>query len=146
MLSFPSRLIDRARYCLEQFELASQGAHPELLPGGSDIVHLEHIIPQKIKTKLAKKQFGDWVSYLGKDAVNLHPRYVSRIGNLTLFAGELNISASNNPYRRKKKAHAQSAFTLTKTLPVKYSGFRFKQVEQRSKDLADLALSIWPAI
>ena len=130
----------------EQFELASQGTHPELLPGGPDIVHLEHIIPQKIKTKLAKKQFGDWVSYLGKDAVNLHPRYVSRIGNLTLFAGELNISASNNPYRRKKKAHAQSAFTLTKTLPVKYSEFRFKQVEQRSKDLADLALSIWPAI
>ena len=143
---FPSRLIDRARYCLEQFELASQGTHLELLPGGPDIVHLEHIIPQKIKTKLAKKQFGDWVSYLGKDAVNLHPRYVSRIGNLTLFAGELNISASNNPYRRKKKAHAQSAFTLTKTLPVKYSEFRFKQVEQRSKDLADLALSIWPAI
>ena len=96
---FPSRLIDRARYCLEQFELASQSPHPELLPGGSDIVHIEHIIPQKIKTKKAKKKFGDWVSYLGKDAVNLHPRYVSRIGNLTLFAGELNISASNNPYR-----------------------------------------------
>ena len=143
---FPSRLIDRARYCLEQFELARQGTHPELLPGGPDIVHIEHIIPQKIKTKRAKKEFGDWVSYLGKDGVNLHPRYVSRIGNLTLFAGELNISASNNPYRRKKKAYAQSAFTLTKTLPVKYSAFRFKQVEQRSKDLADLALRIWPAI
>ena len=71
---------------------------------------------------------------------------MSRIGNLTLFAGELNISASNNPYRRKKKAHVKSAFTLTKTLPVKYSEFRFKQVEQRSKDLADLAISIWPAI
>ena len=140
---FPSRLIDRARYCLEQFELASQG---ELLPGGPDIVHIEHIIPQKIKTKKAKKEFGDWVDYLGKDAANLHPLYVSRIGNLTLFKGELNISASNNPYRRKKKAYAQSAFTLTKTLPVNYSTFRFMQVEQRSKNLADLALSIWPAI
>ena len=86
------------------------------------------------------------MSYLGKDGVNLHPRYVSRIGNLTLFAGELNISASNNPYRRKKKAHAQSAFTLTKTLPVEYSQFRFKQVEQRSNDLADLALRIWPTV
>ena len=143
---YPSRLIDRARYCLEQFELASQGTHPELLPGGPDIVHIEHIIPQKIKTKRAKKEFGDWVSYLGKDAVNLHPRYVSRIGNLTLFAGELNISASNNPYRRKKKAHVQSAFTLTKTLPAEYSQFRFKQVEQRSNDLADLAIRIWPAV
>ena len=50
------------------------------------------------------------------------------------------------PIAAKKKAHAQSAFTLTKTLPMKYSEFRFKQVEQRSKDLADLALRIWPAI
>lgn len=144
--TFPSRLLDRARYCLEQFELASQGTHPELLPGGPDIVHIEHIIPQKIKTKRAKKQLGDWVTYLGKDAVAQHPRYVSRIGNLTLFAGELNIGASNNPYRRKKAAHAQSAFALTKELPVKYPEFRFKQVESRSQVLADLALTIWPAI
>ena len=75
-----------------------------------------------------------------------HPRYVSRIGNLTLFAGDLNIGASNNPYRRKKAAHAQSAFALTKALPVKYPEFRFKQVESRSQVLADLALTIWPAI
>jgi hypothetical protein len=146
LATFPSRLLDRARYCLEQFELASQGTHPELLPGGPDIVHIEHIIPQKIKTKRAKKQLGDWVAYLGKDAVTQHPRYVSRIGNLTLFAGDLNISASNNPYRRKKAAHAQSAFALTKSLPVKYPEFRFKQVESRSQVLADLALTIWPAI
>ena len=52
-------------------------------------MHVEHIIPQKIKTKRSKKQFGDWVTYLGDDAVNRHPRYVARIGNLTLFAGEL---------------------------------------------------------
>jgi hypothetical protein len=142
--TFPSRLLDRARYCLERIEL--HDTHQELLPAGSDLVHIEHIIPQKIKTKRAKKQFGDWVTYLGKDAVSQHPRYVSRIGNLTLFSGELNISASNNPYHSKKVAHAKSAFKLTKELPVKYREFRFKQVEQRSTALADLALKIWPAI
>ena len=144
--TFPSRLMDRARYCLEQFELARQGAHTELLPGGPDIVHVEHIIPQKIKTKRSKKQFGDWVTYLGNDAVNRHPRYVARIGNLTLFAGELNIGASNNPYHRKKTAYLKSAFKLTQTLPTDYREFRFSQVEKRSESFADLALKIWPAI
>jgi hypothetical protein len=143
---FPSRLIDRARYCLEQLELAQQGAHLELLPGGPDIVHVEHIIPQKIKSKKAKKSLGDWVTYLGTDALARHPRYVSRIGNLTLFAGELNISASNNPYHRKKPAHTASAFKLTKTLAVDYPEFRFEQVEARSRVLAEMAVKIWPAI
>lgn len=143
---FPSRLMDRARYCLEQFELAKQGAHLELLPAGPDVVHVEHIIPQKIKTKKAKHRFGDWITYLGEQALQLHPRYVARIGNLTLFSGELNIGASNNPYHRKKTAHAQSAFKLTQTLPVEYPEFRFEQVEARSQTLADLALKIWPAM
>ena len=93
-----------------------------------------------------KKQFGDWVTYLGQDALNRHPHYVSRIGNLTLFAGELNISASNNPYRRKKAAYLESAFKLTQTLPADYREFKFSQVEARSATFADLALKIWPAI
>jgi len=143
---FPSRLMDRARYCLEQFELSLQGAHLELLPGGPDLVHVEHIIPQKIKTKKAKNRFGDWITYLGEQSLLQHPRYVARIGNLTLFSGELNISASNNPYHRKKQGHAQSAFKLTQTLPVEYPEFRFEQVEARSQALADLALKIWPAM
>lgn len=143
---FPSSLLDRARYCLEQFELAKQGKYPELLPGGPDSVHIEHIIPQRIKTKKAKKRFGDWVKYLGPDALDKHPRYVARIGNLTLFAGELNIGASNNPYAKKKSAHAKSAFKLTQTLPAEYPQFRFKQVEERSNELARMAVEIWPAM
>lgn len=143
---FPSRLMDRARYCLEQLEVAKQGAYLELVPGGPDLVHVEHIIPQKIKTKKAKIRFGDWISYLGANSLQLHPRYVSRIGNLTLFSGELNIGASNNPYHRKKEAHSKSAFKLTQSLPVEYPEFRFEQVDARSQALADLALKIWPAM
>ena len=144
--TFPSRLMDRARYCLEQFELALQGGHTELLPAGPDAVHVEHIIPQKIKTKRSKKQFGDWITYLGDDAAHHHPRFVARVGNLTLFAGELNISASNNPYDCKEAAYRKSAFKMTQNLPDKYQEFRFEQVEERSRELADLALKIWPAM
>lgn len=110
------------------------------------IVHVEHIIPQKIKTKKAKNQLGDWPGYLGPNSLANHPRYVARIGNLTLFAGELNIGASNNPYHRKKDSYTKSAFQLTKTLPVEYPEFRFEEVEARSRHIADAAVRIWPSI
>ena len=73
-----------------------------------------------------------------------HPRYVSRIGNLTIFAGELNIGASNNPFAKKKSAYKSSAIKLTQELPTDYSTFKFAQVESRSKKLAALAPTLWP--
>jgi hypothetical protein len=141
---FIPALIERARYCLEQFEMARHGDHPELLVGGPDIVHVEHIIPQKIKTRRAKEEFGDWPKYLGANAEAKHPRFVSRIGNLSLFAGPLNIGASNNPYKRKKLAYVDSAIKITNSLPKEYRDFRFAQVEKRSSRFADLAVKLWP--
>jgi hypothetical protein len=136
--------MDRARYCLEQMELHLQGEHAELAVLGSDQVHVEHIIPQKIKTRRALQELGDWPSYLGAGSEAKHPRYVNLIGNLTLFAGELNIGASNHPYGRKKEAYTKSSLKLTHTLPTAQPEFRFAQVETRSRDLAELAVQIWP--
>jgi hypothetical protein len=141
---FASNLIDRARYCLEQFELNRHGAHLELVVSGPDNVHVEHIIPIRIKFKKAKEELGDWPSYLGSAWEAKHPQFVSRIGNLTLFAGALNISASNNPYERKKAAYLSSAIKLTNSLPAEFPDFRFEQVEKRSGDFADLAAKLWP--
>lgn len=141
--NFSGNIIDRARYCLEQIEARSHGKHSELAVLGSEDVHVEHIIPQKIKTNRSKSEFGDWVTYLGANAEVLHPRNVSRIGNLTLFAGELNISASNNPFLAKKVAYRQSAILMTQNL-VDMSSFKFKQVEARSDELANLAVECWP--
>ena len=141
---FSSSLIDRARYCLEQFELNEYGKHSELLVAGPDSVHVEHIIPVKIKTRKARDEFGDWPEYLGEGAETKHPHLVSRIGNLTLFAGPLNIGASNNPYHRKKTAYLDSSLSLTKALSTRFPEFRFEQVEQRSADFASLAVTLWP--
>jgi Protein of unknown function DUF262/Protein of unknown function (DUF1524) len=142
---FSANLIDRARYCLEQFEIQRHGGrHQELFVGGPDTVHVEHVIPLKIKTKKAKDEFGDWVAYLGPGAETKHPRYVSRIGNLTLFAGPLNIGASNNPYERKKSAYNGSTLRLTNTLPSEYAEFKFDAVHNRSSSLADVAVELWP--
>jgi hypothetical protein len=142
-VSFTSNIIDRARYCLESIELSKQGKYPELQVLGTDSVHVEHVIPQKIKTRRAKEEFGDWVTYLGDRSELLHPKYVSRIGNLTIFAGPLNIGASNNPFAKKKSAYRDSSLLLTKELAAMQQ-FKFKQVEARSNSLAALAVEVWP--
>ncbi|MGO8499720.1 hypothetical protein ACC785_38550, partial [Rhizobium ruizarguesonis] len=77
----------RARYCLEQLELARHGAHAELGVLGSDSVPVEHIIPKRINTTKSKDEFGKWPEYLGERAGRLHPKLVHRTRNLTLFAG-----------------------------------------------------------
>lgn len=141
--NFTGNIIDRARYCLEQIEVNSHGKHAELAVLGAEDVHVEHIIPQKIKTTKSKRDFGDWVSYLGEKSDVLHPRLVSRIGNLTLFAGELNITASNNPFLAKKACYKKSAILMTQNL-VAAPYFKFKQVEARSEQLAQLAVEYWP--
>ena len=141
--SFTATVIDRARYCLEQIEMSKHGAYDELQVLGAEDVHVEHIIPQKIKTKKAKDEFGDWVTYLGEKAESQHQKYVSRIGNLTIFAGTLNIGASNNPFQKKKQAYKESSIKLTQDL-LKLSQFKFSNVEKRSRDLAEIAVGLWP--
>jgi uncharacterized protein with ParB-like and HNH nuclease domain len=140
---FTSNLIDRARYCLERIEQSEHGDYDEIQVLGPDDVHVEHIMPQKIRTKKVRDELGDWVSYLGKNADSQHPKYVDRIGNLTLFAGPLNIGASNNPFARKKTAYKVSAIHLTKEL-CKFPNFKFNDIEKRSKKLAKIAVALWP--
>lgn len=141
--SFTSNIIERARYCLEQIEMSQHGPHSEIQVMGSDSVHVEHIIPQKIRTKKAKEEFGDWVDYLGDKAEIQHAKFVSRIGNLTIFSGTLNIGASNNPFASKKKAYKESGVLMTKAL-AQMPAFKFKHVEDRSRELAAVAVSLWP--
>jgi hypothetical protein len=134
---------NRAKYILEQIEyhlIKDQGEYE--LRSGSD-VHLEHIIPMTISTKKALREFGDWVTYLGKDAEENHERYVDRIGNYTLLAQKLNIKASNNPFSAKKKEYRKSNIRMTQELVYRYRVFRYKQVKQRSQEFAKLAVKIW---
>jgi Protein of unknown function (DUF1524) len=123
--------------------MSKHGKHNELKVLGSDSVHVEHIIPQKISTKKAKKELGDWAVYLGDNAEGQHRKILSKIGNLTLFAGELNVLASNNPFAGKKVEYRKSAIIMTQEL-CKLPAFRFKQVDRRGEELSELALAVWP--
>lgn len=134
---------DRSKYMLEQFEYDLIGDHGEYVINSGNEVHLEHIIPQTIDTKKSLKEYGDWIAYLGKDALIKHVRYVDRIGNYTLIGQKLNIKASNNPFRAKKKEYKKSNIQLTLRIASSFSRFRFKHVEQRSREFAKRAVAIW---
>ena len=142
--AFTPNIMDRARYCLEQLELAKHGDHAELGVLGTESVHVEHIIPRRINTKKSREEFGDWSVYLGEKARTQHPKLVHRIGNLTLFAGILNIVASNNAFGMKKEGYKASSILLTKEL-AQMKDFRFSHLETRSRTLAGLAVQRWPA-
>ncbi len=134
---------DRAKYVLEQFEYNIIGDQGEYVINSGNEVHLEHIIPQTIDTKKACKEYGDWVTYLGNDALTKHAQYVDRIGNYTLLGQILNIKASNNPFRAKKKEYRKSNIRLTQNIADNFSRFKFRQVEKRSVDFAKTAVEIW---
>jgi hypothetical protein len=134
---------DRAKYILEKFEYNMIGDQGEYILNSGNEVHLEHIIPQTIDTKKACKEYGDWVRYLGREALVKHEQYVDRIGNYTLLGQKLNIKASNNPFRAKKKEYKKSNIRLTQDLVANYSRFKFKQVEGRSLDFSKSAVKIW---
>ena len=134
---------DRAKYILEQFEYDFTGNTLELLISSGKEVHLEHIIPQTIATKKSFREFGDWISYLGKDALSRHKDYVDRIGNYTLLAQKLNIKASNSPFKAKMREYKKSNIQLTKIIIENYARFKFRQVEERSLEFAKKAVDIW---
>lgn len=111
-------------------------------------VQLEHIIPQTIIGKKAREENGgDWVKYLGGDknkVKELHKKYLNKIGNLTILGQPLNAKASNNPFYSKCAKYEESNFCLNRDDLVKnYKRFKFPQVDQRGKKLAEMAVKIW---
>ena len=136
------RVINRARYILTKVEYYKTGDTKEFSISSPEDVHVEHIMPQVIDTKKSKREFGDWEEYLGDKAKINHKKRVNRIGNMTLLASELNISASNNPFTNKKKFYRKSNILLTKEISD-MSNFKFSHLDKRGEDLAKLAVKIW---
>ncbi len=142
--SFPfvPAVINRARYALEMLEYQVIGHKNEYYLADPDELELEHIIPKAADKASAKKEFGDWPSYLGEGWKAKHTKMLHRIGNMTLLADELNVVASNNPFLAKRTEYAKSNIQLTKDLG-NLRQFKFKQVEARSQAFAKKAVGIW---
>ncbi|WP_349606921.1 DUF262 domain-containing HNH endonuclease family protein [Cupriavidus sp. DF5525] len=142
--SFPfvPAVIDRARYALEMFEYKAIRHKNEYYLADPDDLELEHIIPKAADKASTKKDLGDWPSYLGDGWKAKHAKMLHRIGNMTLLADELNVVASNNPFLAKRTEYAKSNIRLTNQLST-LNQFKFKQVDDRSKEFAEHAVQMW---
>ncbi len=139
---FKGKLIDRAKYVLENIEYYKRGNTDELVIASNQEVHLEHIIPQTISTKKSKQEYGNWEDYLGEKSISKHKKYVNFIGNMTLLGESLNIQAYNNPFTKKKGSYKVSNLLIANELS-NYSDFKFNQVDKRSDAFTEIALKIW---
>lgn len=120
------------RYALRKIEQhLSAGLEKEIK--ASDLVHIEHVMPQTLSD--------GWREALGPDAER-HAEYVNRWGNLTLFFAGLNIPASNKPFAEKKSYYEKSQVELTQRL-CDHDAWGPVQIEQRQRWLAEVAERLW---
>lgn len=107
----------------------------ETRPEGPHQVHVDRIFP-KSPTPAVFHESGVTDR---EEATSL----IGRIGNLALLSGEKNRIASNSPFSQKKDYYAASDFLLTRRL-VDSNRWGKDEIESRSKELADLAVRVYP--
>ncbi len=120
------------RYTLRKIEQSlSPGLEKEIKT--SDLVHIEHVMPQKLSAA--------WHESLGSDVAR-HAELVNRWGNLTLFFAGLNIPASNKAFAEKRIYYVDSQVELTKRLCA-FNRWGVNEIEQRQRWLAGIAERLW---
>jgi hypothetical protein len=123
-----------ARYYLDALERRNVGddENAGLVPD-DDIskVNLEHIIPLNYES--------NWRGLDHETASNLY----NRLGNLVLLNAKKNSKIGNYGFKEKKRAFADSPFTLTQ-LVAKFSKWGTDQVTERQIQLAEIAVKTWP--
>jgi len=107
-------------------------------------IQTEHVMPQKLSN--------EWIDYLEDETSKteeeiraLHKENLNRIGNLTIIKGEWNISMSNRLFQIKREDYERSEFQITNGLSKhdEWNEWTFKEIDRRSKQLADEACEIW---
>lgn len=97
-------------------------------------VHVEHVLPQSPRATALIES-----GMTKEDAEAL----VNRVGNLTLLSGRRNQSISNKPFSMKKEEFEKSEIALTKHLAL-LERWDASAINERSKWMADLAVSVYP--
>src|SRR5918992_5275347 len=68
---------------------------------------------------------------------------ILKIGNLALLSGRKKREASNKPFSMKQRTYATSEITMTRDLK-RFDKWGREEIEQRSNELAELAVRIYP--
>lgn len=95
-------------------------------------VTIEHIFPRGANN--------EWRAFL--ESAQDHEMYLSRLGNLTLLEASLNRRAQNLGFDGKRSIYTASKYALTREI-AKYESWTPWHIEERQKELAHNAKSIW---
>jgi hypothetical protein len=122
-----------ARYYLRSLEMAAKGEkEPWFIPNDDrQVINLEHILPMRTE--------GNWPNFTGEEA----RIYARRIGNLALLQAKNNSDLKSLDFSSKSEVYQSSPYTLTNQLS-KCSEWGKKEIHDRQKLLASLALKAWP--
>jgi hypothetical protein len=122
-----------ARYYLRAIETTLRNEpDPEMIVSeDEEVVTLEHILPENPGDK--------WPQFSNEEAES----YCRRIGNMTLLKKKANSDAQSESFDKKKAVYKQSTLELTKSV-LKCSQWTTKEIEERQRELAKIALKTWP--
>jgi hypothetical protein len=122
--------VDVARYYLRAMEHREYGeGDAYLVP--NDATSLEHIMPEKLSQ--------DWQHIVPQE----HEDFVSRIGNLALLMPGTNSKLSSKSFDVKKQVYALADLKLTNAI-ANYPKWGTGEIEDRQKQLAEIAVRTWP--
>lgn len=121
---------DKAKFILDRLEQSFE--HKE--PVDTNSLTIEHVMPQTLSPA--------WKSKLGPDVDEHFDLYLHRLGNLTLTG--YNSELSNAPFAEKREQLAQSHIELNRHFQAS-TEWNFTAIENRSLQLAERALKIWPS-
>ena len=129
------KLNNRTKYILKRIEEVHYGGTIERM----DDYELEHIAPRSAYTAT---KHSAWVTTLDTTEATFE-QHRDRLGNLTLLESDKNIRASNNPFETKKSEYATSSVMMTTTLANEYEDWNLDSIQQRTSELAEVAVNIW---
>jgi hypothetical protein len=121
-----------ARYYLRSLETVARNQRdPELVPNEDIVINLEHVMPESLGL--------EWPSVDPQDAET----HFARLGNMVLLQAEKNSKIGNSSFETKRKTYEKSAFLLT-TQVAECTDWTVKEINDRQKLLAELAVKAWP--
>lgn len=122
-----------ARYYLRALELKRKGVEdPEFVPSDEEnSINLEHVLPENTDD--------NWPSI---DVETASANY-RRIGNLVIMQAKKNSLIGNSSFAQKRLILKQSTYLLTAEVAL-YDTWGVKEIAERQRSLAALAVSTWP--
>lgn len=115
------------------YELETHSPFPKGLPAYDDAaISIEHVMPQTLSDA--------WEESLPAADRAMFDARVHCVGNLTLVFA--NSEISNAPFEVKKRFYRETNFYFTRRL-CERERWNISEIEQRGREMADLALQIW---